>query len=120
MKLNACYNKLTKTANFLTKGVIVMTLSKYHETEKEYLVFDSSKNAEVLTPELLRSFCSRNFGISSQGILVVSRPAGQSAPYKLLDFSGNELSMDKESFSVFEKYSKNIPPTNVIYYFSGQ
>jgi len=94
-----------------------MTLSKYHETEKEYLVFDSSKNAEALTPELLRSFCGRNFGISTQGILVVSCPAGQAAPYKLLDFSGNELSMDRESHSVFEKYSKNIPPTNVIYYF---
>lgn len=95
-----------------------MTLSKYHETEKEYLVFDPSKNPETLTPDLLRSFCCRNFGISSQGILVVSSPADQDAPYKLLDFSGNELSADKESLSIFEKYSKNIPPTNVIYYFS--
>ena len=109
-----------KQLTLLTKGVIVMTLSKYHETEKEYLVFDSSKNAEALTPELLRSFCCRNFGISSQGILVVSGSVCQNAPYKLLDFSGNELSMDKESFSVFEKYSKNIPPTNVIYYFPEQ
>lgn len=94
-----------------------MTLSKYHETEKEYLVFDSSKNPEALTPDLLRSFCCRNFGISSQGILVVSSSVDQNKPYKLLDFSGNELSADRESHSVFEKYSKNIPPTNVIYYF---
>ena len=68
-----------------------MTLSKYHETEKEYLVFDSSKNSEALTPGLLRSFCSRNFGINSQGILVVPSPAENTAPYKLLDFSGNVI-----------------------------
>lgn len=94
-----------------------MMLSKYHETEKEYLVFDSSKNPGPLTPDLLRSFCCRNFGINSRGILVVSSN-DQAAPYKLLDFSGRELSADKESLSVFEKYSKNIPPANVIYYFA--
>ena len=95
-----------------------MTLSKYHETEKEYLVFDSSKNTETLTPDLLRSFCFRNFGINSQGILVVSRTSNHGTPYRLLDFSGREISLDKESHSVFEKYTKNIPPNNVIYYFS--
>lgn len=101
-----------------------MTLSKYHESEKEYLVFDSAKNELPLTIDLLRSFGYRNFGSNSDGVLLLadtpSADAPNAEPYKLLDFYGKEIGIDKESRMIFEKYSKNIPPSNIIYYFEHE
>ena len=125
---NACYNSYTATKFAIMQQITVygliddqkgaiMTLSKYHEAEKEYLVFDSEKNEVPLTLELLRSFGYRNFGSNSDGILLLSSFADTSAPYKLLDFSGKEMAINKESRMVFEKYLQNIPPSNVIYFF---
>lgn len=94
-----------------------MTLNKYHECGKEYLVFDPSKNSQPLTPSIMRSFCCRNFGSNSEGILVGPLSTEGNLSYKLIDFSGNEVIGDPESSTVFEKYLKNIPPSSTIYYF---
>lgn len=96
-----------------------MTLSKYHESEKEYLVFDSAKNEMPLTMDLLRSFGYRNFGSNSDGVLFLTDAPGTKT-YKLLDFSGREMGIDKESRMIFEKYLQNIPPSNIIYYFEQE
>lgn len=96
-----------------------MTLIKYHEAGKEYLIFDPSKNTAQLTPALMRSFCCRNFGINSNGILVGPIASGKRSTYKLVDFSGNEVNSDRESHAVFEKYLNNIPPNSTIYYFDS-
>lgn len=96
-----------------------MTLSKYHESEKEYLVFDSVKNEIPLTLNLLRAFGYRNFGSSSNGVLVLSETS-DNEPFKLFDFSGREIGIDKESRMIFEKYLQNIPPSNIIYYFEQE
>lgn len=96
-----------------------MTLIKYHEAGKEYLIFDPSKNTAQLTPALTRSFCCRNFGINSNGILVGPLANNPKPTYKLVDFSGKEVTVDKESLAIFEKYLNHIPPSSTIYYFES-
>lgn len=94
-----------------------MTLQKYHEAGKEYLLFDPAMNSQPLTDALVRSFCCRNFGISSSGILVGPLLQENTPSYKLIDLSGNEIKKDAGSASVFKKYLNSTAPTSTIYYF---
>lgn len=92
-----------------------MTLKKYNESGKDYLIFDPAQNSQPLTTDILRSLCFRNFGVTSSAILV--GPLSENKLYKILDFNGKEVSADDCSSVVFDKYLNDFPPASTIYYF---
>ena len=48
-----------------------LVLRKYHCMGNDYLVYDTGKNAMELTESRIRRLCHRNFGIGSDGLILI-------------------------------------------------
>ena len=73
-------------------------LYKYHSLENDYLVFDINRFKAHLDPRAVRTICSRNYGLSSAGI-VAGPFIGRDGNMEMRAFApdGEEMKMDREA-----------------------
>ena len=67
-----------------------MDFIKYHSLGNDYLVLTSEINEltkNILTPDLIRRICNRNFGLGSDGILVNDRKEDSNDLFSLQIFN---------------------------------
>lgn len=82
-----------------------MKFTKYHALGNDYLMLDPKDVPTVLTPEMIRLICHRNFGIGSDGILFGPLPSEKSQ-FKLQIFNpdGGEAEKSGNGLRIFSRY----------------
>ncbi len=71
-------------------------LKKYRIGADEYLVYDTTINTDILDGRTVRTFCSQNFGLATQAILVGPLSGAQGQEMKAYSHEGEELFLEGE------------------------
>lgn len=79
-------------------------LLKYHQSGMDYLVFDTCKNNIVLDARTVRTICTRNFGLGSEGILAGPIGSGKNVEMKRYRPDGSEAEVNRSEACVFARY----------------
>ncbi len=88
-----------------------LIFKKYHRfelhTEKNYLIYDPSRNQVQFTKDLFKSISKRNFGQSYENILIGPIMEDQKMTVKVLGSDGTEISTDTTTEKIFQTYLKD-------------
>ena len=79
-------------------------LLKYHHLGNDYLVYDTCKNDIELDAKAIRTICSRNFGLGSQGILAGPVMSGGQMGMKSYHPDGSEARVNRNAMRIFRQY----------------
>jgi len=83
----------------------VLEFSKYHALGNDYLVVESDRWNDALTPDTIRRICHRNFGIGSDGILVrLPSPVGEHFRLRIWNLDGTEAEKSGNGLRIFARY----------------
>ena len=77
---------------------------KSHGLGNDYFVLDGSRIAFELTPAAIRLLCDRNYGIGSDGILVLVPSARADFGLRILNPDGSEAEKSGNGLRIFAKY----------------
>ncbi|HVY55214.1 MAG TPA: diaminopimelate epimerase [Thermodesulfobacteriota bacterium] len=77
---------------------------KSHGLGNDYFVLDGSRITFSLTPEVIRLLCDRNYGIGSDGILLLVPSAKADFGLRILNPDGSEAEKSGNGLRIFAKY----------------
>jgi diaminopimelate epimerase len=77
---------------------------KSHGLGNDYFVLDASRISFGLTPAVIRLLCDRNYGIGSDGILVLVPSARADFGLRILNPDGSEAEKSGNGLRIFAKY----------------
>ena len=77
---------------------------KSHGLGNDYFVLDGSNISFALTPEVIRLLCDRNYGIGSDGILLLVPSAKADFGLRILNPDGSEAEKSGNGLRIFAKY----------------
>ena len=77
---------------------------KYHGLGNDYIVVDPRVQDVVLTPEVIRLICDRNFGVGSDGILYGPVDTKDGPKVRILNPDGSEAEKSGNGLRIFAKY----------------
>ncbi len=77
---------------------------KSHGLGNDYIVLDGNKLSFDLTPETVRLICHRNFGIGSDGILLLTSTEPGTFGLRILNPDGSEAEKSGNGLRIFSKY----------------
>jgi len=77
---------------------------KSHGLGNDYIVLDKKELSFELTPETIRLICHRNYGIGSDGILLLTNAGENSFDLKILNPDGSEAEKSGNGLRIFSKY----------------
>ncbi|MGN0483070.1 MAG: diaminopimelate epimerase [Lachnospiraceae bacterium] len=84
-----------------------MKFYKYDGLGNDYLVYDTNKNAESLSPCKVQKICNRNFGIGSDGILEGPYKENGKLAVKIWNPDGSVAEKSGNGVRIFSKYLKD-------------
>lgn len=84
-----------------------LEFSKYHGLGNDYLVYDCNKNSTVLTEEMIRLICHRNYGLGSDGILVGPYINDYGIEVRIYNPDGSKAEKSGNGVRIFAKYLKD-------------
>lgn len=77
---------------------------KSHGLGNDYIVLSSNDLSFELTPEAIRLICHRNYGIGSDGILLLTNTGSEGFDLKILNPDGSEAEKSGNGLRIFSKY----------------
>ena len=77
---------------------------KSHGLGNDYIVLDKMDLSFDLTPEAIRLICHRNYGIGSDGILLLTNTENSGFDLKILNPDGSEAEKSGNGLRIFSKY----------------
>jgi diaminopimelate epimerase len=77
---------------------------KSHGLGNDYIVLDGSKLSFNLGPEAIRLLCHRNYGIGSDGILLLTPPKDSDFGLRILNPDGSEAEKSGNGLRIFAKF----------------
>jgi len=77
---------------------------KSHGLGNDYFVLDGSRISFELTPAAIRLLCDRNYGIGSDGILLLGPSARAAFGLRILNPDGSEAEKSGNGLRIFAKY----------------
>ncbi len=77
---------------------------KSHGLGNDYIVLDKMDLSFDLTPEAIRLICHRNYGIGSDGILLLTNTGNSGFDLKILNPDGSEAEKSGNGLRIFSKY----------------
>ncbi len=77
---------------------------KGHGLGNDYLVFDSSQLTFALTPSAIRLLCHRNYGVGSDGILLLTPSTTADFGLRIFNPDGSEAEKSGNGVRIFAKY----------------
>ena len=77
---------------------------KSHGLGNDYIVLDQNKISFELSPEIIRLICHRNFGIGSDGILLLTSIEPDKFGLRILNPDGSEAEKSGNGLRIFSKY----------------
>ena len=77
---------------------------KSHGLGNDYFVLDSSAISFTVTPGVTRLLCDRNYGVGSDGILLLTRSARADFGLRILNPDGSEAEKSGNGLRIFAKY----------------
>ena len=82
-----------------------MILTKYQALGNDYWIYDPSKNAEILTPELVKKLCNRHYGLGGDGILVGPKSnARDNFSVDIYNADGTLAEISGNGLTIFSRY----------------
>lgn len=88
-----------------------LIFKKYHtselHTEKNYLIYDPSRNQAQFTNDLFKSISLRNFGQSYENILIGPIMKDKKMTVKVLTSDGAEAPLSPNTQKIFRAYLKD-------------
>ncbi|MDD5770110.1 MAG: diaminopimelate epimerase [Candidatus Gracilibacteria bacterium] len=91
----------------IRKVVKKIPFVKSHGTGNDFIIldfFDGKLSDLDLTPELIQKMCDRNFGIGSDGILIVQNGVNNKFAYRMFNPDGSEAEMCGNGIRCYMKY----------------
>ncbi|MGI9535221.1 MAG: diaminopimelate epimerase, partial [Thermodesulfobacteriota bacterium] len=85
---------------------------KSHGLGNDYIVLDQNKLSFNLTPEITKLICHRNFGIGSDGILLLTTIESDKFGLRILNPDGSEAEKSGNGLRIFSKYLYEYGYTN--------
>lgn len=85
---------------------------KSHGLGNDYIVLDQNKLSFNLTPEITKLICHRNFGIGSDGILLLTSIETDKFGLRILNPDGSEAEKSGNGLRIFSKYLYEYGYTN--------
>ena len=85
---------------------------KSHGLGNDYIVLDQNKLSFNLTPEIIRLICHRNYGIGSDGILLLTSIETDKFGLRILNPDGSEAEKSGNGLRIFSKYLYEYGYTN--------
>lgn len=82
----------------------MVTVVKSHGLGNDYIVLDGPKLGFELTPEAVRLICHRNYGVGSDGILVLTESPRADFGLRILNPDGSEAEKSGNGLRIFAKY----------------
>lgn len=77
---------------------------KSHGLGNDYFVLDSSAISFTVTPGVTRLLCDRNYGVGSDGILLLTRSSKADFGLRILNPDGSEAEKSGNGLRIFAKY----------------
>ncbi len=77
---------------------------KSHGLGNDYIVLDKKELSFDLTPDAVRLICHRNYGIGSDGILLLTDAGDNGFDLKILNPDGSEAEKSGNGLRIFSKY----------------
>ena len=77
---------------------------KSHGLGNDYIVLDNNNLSFDLTPETTRLICHRNYGIGSDGILLLTGSGNEGFDLRILNPDGTEAEKSGNGLRIFSKY----------------
>lgn len=77
---------------------------KSHGLGNDYIVLDGSKISFALGPDVIRLLCHRNYGIGSDGILLLTPPQGSDFGLRIFNPDGSEAEKSGNGLRIFAKF----------------
>jgi UDP-N-acetylmuramoyl-L-alanyl-D-glutamate--2,6-diaminopimelate ligase len=81
-----------------------MKFTKYHGLGNDYLVMHAKDGTAALTPQQVVSICSRNFGVGSDGIVLVERETPQGFVVRIFNPDGSEAENSGNGMRIVSRY----------------
>jgi len=85
---------------------------KSHGLGNDYIVLDQNKLSFSLTPEIIKLICHRNYGIGSDGILLLTSIGSDKFGLKIHNPDGSEAEKSGNGLRIFSKYLYEYGYTN--------
>ena len=85
---------------------------KSHGLGNDYIVLDNNKLSFNLTPDIIKLICHRNFGIGSDGILLLTSIESDTFGLRILNPDGSEAEKSGNGLRIFSKYLYEYGYTN--------
>ena len=77
---------------------------KSHGLGNDYIVLDQSKLSFKLTPDITKLICHRNYGVGSDGILLLTAVENDKFGLRILNPDGSEAEKSGNGLRIFSKY----------------
>ncbi|MBN1760812.1 MAG: diaminopimelate epimerase [Chitinispirillaceae bacterium] len=81
-----------------------MQFHKYHGLGNDYIVIDPAEFSAMLTPEVVRRICDRNYGVGSDGILFGPLETGGRFVLRIYNPDGSEAEKSGNGLRIFSRY----------------
>ncbi|MGI9553481.1 MAG: diaminopimelate epimerase [Thermodesulfobacteriota bacterium] len=85
---------------------------KSHGLGNDYIVLDQNKLSFNLSPEIIKLICHRNYGIGSDGILLLTSIESDKFGLRILNPDGSEAEKSGNGLRIFSKYLYEYGYTN--------
>ncbi|NIT13568.1 MAG: diaminopimelate epimerase, partial [Candidatus Dadabacteria bacterium] len=85
---------------------------KSHGLGNDYIVIDPENISFELTPEAIKLICHRNYGVGSDGILVLTHSDKADFGLRILNPDGSEAEKSGNGIRIFSKFLYDYGYTN--------
>jgi diaminopimelate epimerase len=81
-----------------------MKYSKYHGLGNDYIVINKADIADTLTPEDIETICHRNYGVGSDGILLLEEKRADGFVVRVFNPDGSEAETSGNGMRIVSRY----------------
>ena len=82
-----------------------MILTKYQALGNDYWIYDPNKNAEPLTPKMVKKLCDRHYGLGGDGVLMGPKTHSQgSFSVDIYNSDGSLAEISGNGLTIFARY----------------
>lgn len=78
--------------------------SKYHALGNDYLVIHERDLRSPLSPEIIRRICDRNYGVGSDGIVLIAPQTPNGFPVRIYNPDGSEAEISGNGMRIAARY----------------
>lgn len=82
-------------------------VEKYHALGNDYIIFDPNKNELDINEKVIRTLCSRHYGVGADGLLLGPVFEGNTVTVRIYNPDGSEAEISGNGISIFAKYMKD-------------